>query len=253
MYSMMRKINSKEKIIGWYSTGPAIKKADIDINEIVRKYNTTPVFVVVKLSDADALNIPTEAYYTQEEVDDNGNLARQFVHIPSAIGASEAEEVGVEHLLRDIKDASQGQFSKQVGDKILALKALATKLRDMREYLQGVLSGRFRYNHAIVHQFQDVFNLLPNLKVEETVRGFSVKTNDYMQVVYVSTLIRAVIALHNLINNKIHGKELETENAKRDKEREEELRRKREEEAKKKVEEALKKGENNDGNNKENS
>jgi len=43
---------------------------------------------------------------------------RQFVHIPSSIGASEAEEVGVEHLLRDIKDASQGQLSKQVGDKI---------------------------------------------------------------------------------------------------------------------------------------
>ena len=29
-----------------------------------------------------------------------------FVHIPSSIGANEAEEIGVEHLLRDIKDAS---------------------------------------------------------------------------------------------------------------------------------------------------
>ena len=39
MFNMMRKINSKERIVGWYSTGPAIKKADIDINEILRKYN----------------------------------------------------------------------------------------------------------------------------------------------------------------------------------------------------------------------
>ena len=37
---MFRKINSREKIIGWYSTGPDIKKNDIDINEILRKYNT---------------------------------------------------------------------------------------------------------------------------------------------------------------------------------------------------------------------
>ncbi len=29
MFNMMRKINSKEKIIGWYSTGPDIKKNDI--------------------------------------------------------------------------------------------------------------------------------------------------------------------------------------------------------------------------------
>ena len=135
MYNMMRKINSKEKIIGWYSTGPSIKKADIEINEIIRKYNTTPIFVVVKLHEAASLGIPTEAYYTQEEIDDNGNLMRQFVHIQSSIGASEAEEVGVEHLLRDIKDASLGQFSKNVGDKILALKALTEKLREMREYL----------------------------------------------------------------------------------------------------------------------
>ena len=29
MFAMMRRINSKEKIIGWYSSGPKIKKADI--------------------------------------------------------------------------------------------------------------------------------------------------------------------------------------------------------------------------------
>jgi len=242
MFNMMRKINSKERIIGWYSSGPAIKKADIEINEILRKYNTNPVFVLIKVHEAAAPGIPTEAYCTKEEVDDNGNLMRQFVHIPSSIGASEAEEVGVEHLLRDIKDASQGQLSKQVGDKINALKALTEKLKEMRLYLQNVLSGKFRYNHAIIHNFQDIFNLLPNLKVDSVVRNFSVKTNDYMHVVYVSTLIRSVISLHNLINNKIATREIDVENAKKD----QEYRKKKEEESRKKVEEALKKAEAED-------
>jgi len=40
MFNMFRKINSREKIVGWYSTGPDIKKNDIEINEILRKYNT---------------------------------------------------------------------------------------------------------------------------------------------------------------------------------------------------------------------
>lgn len=48
-----------------------------------------------------------------------------------------------------------------------------------------------------------VFNLLPNLNIEEMVRAFAVKTNDMMLVVYLAALIRSVIALHNLINNKI--------------------------------------------------
>jgi 26S proteasome regulatory subunit N8 len=88
----------------------------------------------------------------------------------------------------------------------------------MRLYLQNVLSGKFRYNHAIIHNFQDIFNLLPNLKVDSVVKNFSVKTNDYMHVVYVSTLIRSVISLHNLINNKIATKEIEVENSKKEEE-----------------------------------
>lgn len=86
-------------------------------------------------------------------------------------------------------------------------------------------------------------NLLPNLKVQDMVQSFSVKTNDHMHVIYVSSLIRSVISLHNLINNKIATKEIETENFKKEKEREEEIRKRKEEESRKKVEEALKKGE----------
>ena len=51
MFNMMRKINSREKIIGWYSTGPEIRNCDIAINEILRRYNTNPVFVVIKVAD----------------------------------------------------------------------------------------------------------------------------------------------------------------------------------------------------------
>ncbi len=62
------------------------------------------------------------------------------------------------------------------------------------------------------------------------VRSFSVKSNDYMYVVYVSTLIRSILSLHDLINNKIAVKEAEVEKAKRDKE--EEAQKKKAEEAK---------------------
>ncbi len=49
---------------------------------------------------------------------------------------------------------------------------------------------------------QDVFNLLPNLRMEELSRAFAVKTNDSMLIIYVSALIRSVLALHSLIDNK---------------------------------------------------
>jgi 26S proteasome regulatory subunit N8 len=106
MFNMMRRINGREKIIGWYSTGPDIRQSDIAINEILRRYNTSPCFVVIRVNDEEQISIPTEAYFSEEQTDSNGQINRQFIHIPSTIGATEAEEVGVEHLLRDIKDAS---------------------------------------------------------------------------------------------------------------------------------------------------
>ena len=72
------------------------------------------------------------------------------------------------------------------------------------------------------------------------IKSFSVKSNDYMYVLYVCSMIKSVISLHNLINNKIHNKELEAENAKKEKEAEEE-RKKKEAESAKKAEEALEK------------
>lgn len=57
-------------------------------------------------------------------------------------------------------------------------------------------------------KLQDVFNLLPNLNVADLINAFAVKTNDQMLVIYLSSLIRSVIALHNLINNKVNTVEI---------------------------------------------
>lgn len=218
MFEMQNRINSREKIIGWYSSGPKIKQADIKINEIFRNYNTEPVLLVCNVQDEQLIGLPTEAYFTKEEVDENGNMGRAFTHVRSTIGATDAEAVAVEHLLRDVKDASQGQFSKTMTDKLLGIKVLAIKLKEMRNYLEQVIAGTIRYNQSIIDNFQDIFNLLPNLKIQEMVQSFSVKSNDYMYVVYVSNLIKSVLSLHDLINNKIKMKELEAENIKKERE-----------------------------------
>lgn len=92
--------------------------------------------------------------------------------------------------------------------------------------MEGVISGKYRYNHHIIQNFQDIFNLLPNLQIDEMIKSFSVKTNDYMYILYVSSLVKSVISLHSLINNKIHNKELEQDIILKEKEAEEEKKKK---------------------------
>jgi len=155
------------------------------------------------------LGIPTEAYVAVEEILEGKQQQWTFKHVPSEIGALEAEEVGVEHLLRDVKDMTISTLANQVAQKLASLKGLGARLQEVDAYLQNVLSGRMPVNHRIIYQLQDVFNLLPNLNVEELVKAFAVKTNDMMLAIYLSSVIRSTVALHNLINNKLHNKEKE--------------------------------------------
>ncbi len=162
------------------------------------------------------MGLPTEAYLQMEEVNEAGEIEKKFKHIPSSVGVHEMEAVGVEHLLRDIKDVTEGSLVRKISNKVLSLKALITKLEEISNYLELVLNKSYPMNNQIVFNLQEIVNLLPNLAGEKTVRSFSVKTNEMMQTIYVASMIRTVMALHKLINNRIENKELEIASEKKE-------------------------------------
>merc|ERR1711923_150286 len=209
MYAMFKKVNAKERIVGWYHTGPKLHPNDIAINDLLRKYCSQSILVIVD-AKPNRIGLPTEAYRSVEEVHDDGTpTIKTFEHVPSEIGAEEAEEVGVEHLLRDIKDTTVGTLSQKITNQLMGLKGLNQKLNDMHKYLQQVADGKLPMNHQITYLLQDIFNLLPDVTNPQFVKSINVNTNDQMMVVYTASLIRSIIALHNLINNKINNKEAE--------------------------------------------
>lgn len=220
MASMFKKVNAKERVVGWYHTGPKLHPNDIRINELIRRFNPNSVLVIIDAKPKD-LGLPTEAYIAIEEVHDDGTpTSKTFNHIASEIGAEEAEEVGVEHLLRDIRNITVGTLSQQITNQLSSLKGLFQHLQDVHTYLGQVIDGKLPHNHTIMYQLQDIFNLLPNLNIEELIQSITINTNDQMVVIYLASLVRAVIALHNLISNKLQNKDLEKEKETKKKEEE---------------------------------
>ena len=159
---------------------------------------------------------------------DGTTTTKTFVHTPSIIEAEEAEEIGVEHLLRDIRDVAVGTLSTRITSQLQSLQGLHLRLRDIGQYLQKVLDGELPVNHAILGNLQDVFNLLPNLSTpragpaingsdsattenSELARAMSIKTNDQLMAIYLSSLIRAITAFHDLIENKIQNRQQQEE------------------------------------------
>jgi len=210
MFSMFKKVNTKERIVGWYSSGPKIKSSDLSIHELYRRYCPEPVLVVMDVQPKD-LELPMEAYYSVQEQTADEVFKRTFMHVPSTVGAFEAEEVGVEHLLRDIKNASASTLAVRVGDKIGALKGLAMRLREISQYLSQVVAGKMPMNEEIVYQLQEIFNLMPDQDSEELVQSLATETNDMMLALYLGSMLRSTVALHNLINNKMRNKKLKEE------------------------------------------
>ncbi|KAI8427575.1 hypothetical protein MSG28_002074 [Choristoneura fumiferana] len=223
MYGMFKKVNAREKVVGWYHTGPKLHQNDVAINELIRRYCPNSVLVIIDAKPKD-LGLPTEAYRAVEEVHDDGSpTTRTFEHVPSEIGAEEAEEVGVEHLLRDIKDTTVGSLSQRITNQLLGLRGLHSQLTEIRDYLLQVGQGSLPMNHQIIYQLQDIFNLLPDIANDNFIDNLYIKTNDQSLVVYLAALVRSIIALHNLINNKItnrdaeEGKKEEAKKEKKDK------------------------------------
>jgi 26S proteasome regulatory subunit N8 len=194
---------ARERIIGWYHTGPRLREADLDINQLVAGYCDAPVLVICEVAPKE-MGLPVAAYLAREEVREDGTekSKRVFANLPTEVGATEAEEIGVEHLLRGVKDVTLSTLSTDVGEMVTGLRSLRSRLGEVGQYLEAVVQGRLPVNHEVMRNLQDVFNLLPNLGAAELARSFAAESNDMMMAVYLSSLIRSVIALHNLIDNK---------------------------------------------------
>ena len=46
MRDMFKKINARERIVGWYHTGPRLRSSDLEINEVVKRYVSSFLFVL---------------------------------------------------------------------------------------------------------------------------------------------------------------------------------------------------------------
>lgn len=60
---------AKEKLIGWYHSGPKLRSSDLEINELFKRYTPNPVLVIVDVKPNDS-EIPTDAYFAIEEIKD---------------------------------------------------------------------------------------------------------------------------------------------------------------------------------------
>lgn len=69
MNDMFKKINAREKLIGWYHSGPKLRASDLEINELFKRYTPNPLLCIIDVQPKEA-GVPTDAYFAVEEIKD---------------------------------------------------------------------------------------------------------------------------------------------------------------------------------------
>lgn len=75
MNDMFKKINAREKLIGWYHTGPKLRASDLEVNELFKRYTPNPLLVIIDVQPKE-VGVPTDAYFAVEEIKDVGGPCR---------------------------------------------------------------------------------------------------------------------------------------------------------------------------------
>ncbi|OQS54843.1 RPN8A [Ecytonucleospora hepatopenaei] len=186
MYELFYKVNSKEHIVGWYHTGPVMCANDKSITETMKIYCEDPVLAVINVH-LETENLPVQAYKFDTDM--------QFVNLDVKIGADENEEVGVEHLLRDIKEGTGTTLKDKfnmIKNSLKQFEYCLTKIIDFIEKDKGKTKN-------VTEMIQKVASELPYCT-----------ENIDMTELYNCELVNCVISLNDLHENRKEFKQNST-------------------------------------------
>jgi proteasome lid subunit RPN8/RPN11 len=80
MSDMFKKINAREKLVGWYHSGPKLRASDLEINELFKRYTPNPLLVIIDVQPKES-GVPTDAYFAVEEIKDVRLIQRDLGRI----------------------------------------------------------------------------------------------------------------------------------------------------------------------------
>ena len=216
MYYMFKKVWSKTRVVGWYSSGPKICRNDLAIHHVVKSFCPNPIYCIIEV-DPKQEGIPATSYRVEERIEDEASAPRQsFTNVRTSLFLIDPEEIGVEQLLRDLTDSTVSTLNTRIKDKGTSLKVLSAKLIEIRDYLDDVVAGRLRMNPEVLYKVQEIFNQLPNLHRVKSSPSMVREVNDIAVAEYVASLVRCILAIGKLISNK---KQLQAAKEKKEKEK----------------------------------
>jgi translation initiation factor 3 subunit F len=168
MFALHRKVHPKQVVVGWYSTGAELTHNDQFYHQFFEEQageGAAPVFLLVDMS-LSAAGVKTKAFVRSELNLGGKHVASAFEDIRLRIAKSEAERIGLDHIVRSSMAGGDGPqelvpLRPEVDTNHWRMCKLLDAVDKMRAYIEQVEAGKVAPNAAIGRALADALAAVP--------------------------------------------------------------------------------------------
>lgn len=211
MYNFHRRINKKEKIVGWYTTTTAEGVLLNDNSSLIQNFYSSecenPVHLVVDTTLAGE-DMGVRGFMSQSMILGEANLANKFLEIKVDLEVTDSEATCLYHMINAQDTPEPFAESELVvvvpgqRDSVhAAMKKLLAVLDEVQRYVDSVVDGSAAPMAEYGMKIADSIGALQSLRPEDFHTALQEKIQDLLMVSYISTLAQTQLSISAKINS----------------------------------------------------
>jgi translation initiation factor 3 subunit F len=203
MLGLHSRVNPKEVVVGWFTTGPNITYLSSQIHEAYVGQCEQPVLLLV---DTTLTNhrLAVKAYLGKTMKVAEKPVVARFERTCLDYFAHEGEKIGVDALISGQPESKNLDAPATILSDFDSLESSIGKLLDMletvKEYVSKVVDGKIQGDPEIGRAISNALAAVPNTDSASFEKMFTGSAQDLLMIVYLSNLTRAQLALADKIS-----------------------------------------------------
>jgi translation initiation factor 3 subunit F len=190
MANLQQKVNPRERVVGWFSTGVDVTGPDALIHSFYAGECPSPVHLIV---DTTLQNnkMAIRAFSSREFAIQGRELAREFQEVPCEVRSIEAERAGAELLSAELAE----KLPSSAEGLASTLEKLQHNLEAAHRYVTEVVEGKRAGSATVGRHLAETVASVPRFSKDELTKLATDSQNDVLLTSYLAGLIKAHIAL----------------------------------------------------------
>lgn len=195
MMSSHQKVNPKEVIVGWFSTGFGVTGGSALIHEFFSRETTNPIHLTVDTGFTNG-EASVKGFVSVHLAIGDQQLAAQFQEIPLDLRMVEAQRVGFDILKTNAVD----RLPNDLEGMEASMQRLLALIDDIYKYVDDVVEGRVPQDNKIGRFISDTVASLPKLSPQEFDKLVNDGLQDQLLLLYLASLTRTQLSFAEKLN-----------------------------------------------------